>query len=354
MIPLKQFALFYSFSGSQEIQKYLKGVCNQFDLEKYITYNSKATRAQWDEVRSVWTLDIEGQGSFTSEILINAGGILNNPQIPPVKNLASFKGPILHTAAWDGSINLANKRVAIIGAGASAVQLLPQLQKICSRLDIYIRTPSWICEPVGLPVGHDSKDLNPLYSQEDMNRYSKDPEFYLETRKWLETQFNNMYGAFFKKTKEQNDIRSHFEQRMKLIIKSKDLQEKLIPSFEVGCRRINPGEGYLVALQEPNVVPVFSPITEITTTSIVADNEHRDIDAIVLATGFDTSFRPRFPIIGRNAVDLRDLWSSDPISFMGTGVSGFPNYMIFLGPNTPISNGSLMGKVFITDNFHWH
>lgn len=252
---------------------------------------------------------------------------------------------MLHTAAWDNTVDLRQKRVAIIGAGASAIQLLPQLQKVCSRIDTYIRTPSWICEPVGLPAGHDSKDLNPKYSQQDMDRYREDPAYYLETRKWLETQFNNMYGAMFKGSKEQQDIRNRFEGRMKQLIQSKALQDKLIPSFEVGCRRINPGEGYLVALQESNVQPVFDPIDEITTSGIVAADNHREVDAIVLATGFDTSFRPRFPIVGRNSVDLQELWSSTPVSFMGTGVSGFPNYMIFLGPNTPISNGSLMGKI---------
>jgi cation diffusion facilitator CzcD-associated flavoprotein CzcO len=144
-------------------------------------------------------------------------------------------------------------------------------------------------------------------------------------------------------------MRAHFESRMKKLITDQDLQKKLIPSFEAGCRRINPGEQYLVALQKPNVRAIFDPIQEVTATGVmvsgsgVEPREH-PADVLIAATGFDTTFRPRFPLIGRGGLNLQDLWRSDPASYMGIGVSGFPNYMTFLGPNTPISNGSLMGE----------
>lgn len=140
-------------------------------------------------------------------------------------------------------------------------------------------------------------------------------------------------------------MRARFESRMKELVTDKDLQKKLIPSFEAGCRRINPGEQYLVALQKPNVRAIFDPIKEITATGVVvSEGMEHPADVLIAATGFDTTFRPRFPIIGRGGLNLQDLWSSDPTSYMGIGVSGFPNYLTFLGPNTPISNGSLMGE----------
>lgn len=131
---------------------------------------------------------------------------------------------------------------------------------------------------------------------------------------------------------------------MKELIPDEALQKKLIPSFEAGCRRINPGEQYLVALQKTNVRAIFEPIEEITADGVmVSGGTEYPADILIAATGFDTTFRPRFPIIGRDGLDLRDLWYSHPTSYMGIGVSGFPNYLTFLGPNTPISNGSLMG-----------
>lgn len=134
---------------------------------------------------------------------------------------------------------------------------------------------------------------------------------------------------------------------MKQLIKDESLQEKLIPPFEAGCRRINPGEGYLIALQKPNVQPIFDPLKKIYANGVVtSDGQEHPVDVLIAAIGFNTTFRPRFPILGVGDVNLQDLWEKSPTSYMGTGVSGFLNYLVFLGPNTPISNGSLIGKYF--------
>lgn len=156
---------------------------------------------------------------------------------------------------------------------------------------------------------------------------------------------NGNFLAFFKKSPEQRKLKAQYESRMKELIPDEQLRKKLIPPFEAGCRRINPGEQYLVALQKPNVRPIFESIEKITATGVVLSGGiEQPADILIAATGFDTTFRPRFPIIGRDGVNLQDLWHDEPTSYMGTGVSGFPNYLTFLGPNTPISNGSLMGE----------
>lgn len=167
----------------------------------------------------------------------------------------------------------------------------------------------------------------------------------------MEDGFNSMFSAFRKGTPEQELMRQTYDAYMRELIESSDLQAKLIPSFEVGCRRINPSAPYLIALQKPNVRPNFGSIVNIQHDGIVAvgsniaegGKELRQVDVIIAATGFDTSFRPRFPIVGRKGINLQSLWESRPVSYMGTGVAGFPNYLTFLGPNTPISNGGLMG-----------
>jgi cation diffusion facilitator CzcD-associated flavoprotein CzcO len=260
--------------------------------------------------------------------------------MPNLPGLDTFTGSILHTAAWDSSIDLEGKVVAIIGSGASSVQVLPQLEKKCKRVDVYIRTPSWICPPVVVPSGGSS---NHEYRDEEKQRFRKDEETYMTLRKEIESQFNGMFAAFFKLNPEQRDMRRRFEARMRSIIKDEELQAHLIPRFEAGCRRINPGEQFLISIQKHNVQPVFDAIEKVTSTGIVAGGLESPADVIVAATGFNTSFKPRFPIIGRKGINLQDVWDKDPVSYLGTGVSGFPNYLVFLGPNTPISNGSLMG-----------
>ncbi|RFU26531.1 hypothetical protein B7463_g9795, partial [Scytalidium lignicola] len=337
------------YASSSEIQSYLKAVVLHYRLDPYIHFNSKVEEAVWREDSSTWSVSVEGRGKFDCDILVNAGGILNNPKFPNLKNIDSFKGQLVHTAAWDNNIDVKNKRVAIIGAGASAIQVLPEIQSAAANVDIYIRTPSWISPPAGAQF---NGEHNHIYTEEEKAQFRDDPNHSLRTRKDMESSFNCMYRAFFKGSDEQKQFVKKLDTHMRELIHSEGLQKGLIPSFEVGCRRINPGERYLEALQRDNVEPVFSDIQEVTPTGIRdADGTERPVDIIIAATGFDTSFRPRFPIIGRNGVDLRELWKTNPVSYCGLAVSGFPNYLIFLGPNTPIANGSLIGALEATGDY---
>lgn len=175
-----------SYASSNEIHSYLKRFASVHDLDQHIHFNSKVIEARWSEASATWFIKIEGRTDvIESEILVNAGGILNNPKLPSIKGFSSFAGQQLHTAGWDPTVKLHGKRVAVIGSGASAVQLLPQIQPLCSHVDVYIRTPSWITAPAGL-IGVDSEDHNPVYSVQDMERFANDENAYLETRKELE------------------------------------------------------------------------------------------------------------------------------------------------------------------------
>ncbi|KAL4816188.1 hypothetical protein BDW67DRAFT_185013 [Aspergillus spinulosporus] len=345
--PNTDWSRFYATSS--EIQSYLKAVVQRYNLNPHISLNSRVEHALWDQERGIWRVDIANHGTIETQILINAGGILNNPQIPSIPGLDTFRGPILHTAAWDHTVDIAGKRAAIIGAGASAVQLLPEMQKLADHVDIYIRTPSWISPPVALPEG---VEKDHIYTEAEKQSFRSDKEAYLAMRKALEDQFNMMFGAFVKGSPEQQSLRARFEGRMKELIRDKALQEKLIPRFEAGCRRVNPGEEYLIALQQDNVRPVFGPIREIVSDGVVLeDGSMNPAEILIAATGFNTSFRPRFPIIGADGVNLQDLWETNPVSYFGLTVAGFPNYLMFLGPNTPISNGSLMGPLEATADY---
>lgn len=175
-----------SYASSNEILAYLKSFACSYDLNQFIHFNSRVVEARWSETSGTWYIKVEGQtDEIESEILVNAGGILNNPKLPSIKGFSSFAGQQLHTASWDRTVKLDGKRVAVIGAGASAVQLLPQIQALCSHVDVYIRTPSWITAPSGLTsTNHD--ELNPSYTKQDMEKFINDEDAYLETRKELE------------------------------------------------------------------------------------------------------------------------------------------------------------------------
>lgn len=337
-----------SYASSSEIQSYLKRVCKFFNLERYISLESKVQKSVWDESRGVWVVSVEGQANFEAEILFNASGILNNIKYPHLSDLENFSGELLHTADWDPTISLKGKRIAVVGAGASAIQLLPVVQKVAASVDVYIRTPSWITPQTNALL---SDEFNHTYSSKEKAAFREDVNQYALIRKQMETYYNSMYGMFIRDSEEQSSSRQKLEKWMKQRISDSKLQAKLIPKFEVGCRRINPGEAYLEAIQQPNVTPVFDPIDRVVPEGIISDTQIRPAEVIVAATGFDTSFTPRFPIIGSNGVDLAKLWEKDPNSYLGLAVSGFPNYLVFLGPNTPIANGSVIGTLEATADY---
>ncbi|KAM0323762.1 hypothetical protein ACHAQA_008699 [Verticillium albo-atrum] len=336
------------FVSSGEIQSYLVGVARHFDLERFIRYNSKVSSATWSASAGTWTVEVENERPVVSEILINASGILNNYKMPDLPGISSFAGPVLHTAAWDPTVDLRDKNIAIIGSGASGVQVLPQIQPLARSIKVYIRTPSWICAPLGVPEG-----ITPAhrYAEDEKDLFRGDKGAYVQSRKEIESKFNSMYSVFFKSSPEQQDIRARFEERMREVIHDPALQESLIPKFEVGCRRVSPGEPFLRSLQKPNVEAVVRGIDRVTPTGVEAGGLFREADVIIAATGFNTSFRPRFPIIGIDGIDLQEQWKDTASSYMGTGVANFPNYLIFLGPNTPISNGSALGPIEATSDY---
>ncbi|CAN9151111.1 unnamed protein product [Alternaria alternata] len=329
--PTKDWSKLFASSG--EIQSYLSHVVDHFDLAHHIEFKTTVTRSAWSEQESKWLLNTECNGIVNkvrkADVLINAAGILNHYRYPDIPGLDSYRGRLIHTADWDHSVDLAGKRVSVIGAGASAVQVIPQIQPLVKELSVYIRTPSWI---TSLPDSFEGVDNNP-----------DNPPDYIQRCKSLESYYNKLFPVFYRDSNTQTQKREELELWMRERIADPSLRKNLIPNYELGCRRISPGEPFLQALQKPNVTCVFSPILTYQPEGLETHDGIGISDVIIAATGFDTSFRPRFPLLGRNGVDLRDLWKDDPISYMGLGCAEFPNYLSMLGPNCPVANGSLIG-----------
>ncbi|KAL3455502.1 hypothetical protein BJX64DRAFT_294964 [Aspergillus heterothallicus] len=337
----------HHFAPAEEIGDYFKSVVTEYELYDRIQLKTTVTQAAWDEGLGMWAVNVRDLASgreseVRADVLVNAGGILNAWKWPEIAGLTSFAGPRLHTAAWDSSVELKDKRIGVIGSGATGVQVVPQIQKVAASVAVFVRSPSYILPNVGF--GIEASTYNEKYTDAQKQVFQNDPDTYRDFRKAVEQQMNENFGASIKGSVAQKDARKWAEQAMREAIVSQDLQDKLIPDWELGCRRITPGLPYLKAVQEPNVQIVRSPIERISEHAIhTVDGNAHEIDVLICATGFDTSFRPRLPVIGRNEVDLRDLWSRQPPeAYMGLAVSGFPNYFTILGPNCPIANGSLV------------
>ncbi|RKL12923.1 putative sterigmatocystin biosynthesis monooxygenase stcW [Fusarium oxysporum] len=340
------------FSSSREIGKYLEDVHENYGCSRFIKLNHRVERAVWNENTSKWELtvidDAGKQLHDQCDVLLNGAGILNNWKWPSIKGLHSFQGPVVHSAAWPEKLDLAGQRVAVIGSGSSAIQIIPSIQPVARRVDAYLRSPTWIqpkeLDPLvaerlsqGLGFEYTETEIRSFQNKETLRNY----------RKRLESTFNGLYNVLLKSSPQQKEARILFEADMrKKLEKKPELAEELIPDWEVGCRRLTPGLGYLEALCEDNVdVVTNTEIMEITKTGIRDINGvHREVDVLVCATGFDVSFKPRFSLVGRQGRDLSldTSWGSNPQAYLTLAISGYPNYFVFNGPNACVGNGSLI------------
>jgi cation diffusion facilitator CzcD-associated flavoprotein CzcO len=192
-----------------------------------------------------------------------------------------------------------------------------------------------------------------VFSEQEKHEFATKPNVLLDYRKNVERGLNGQFGLFLKNSVPNNDTHTYMMDQMKQKLNNEYLEEKLIPQWSVGCRRLTPGVNYLESLSKPNVSVVYGEIESVSEKGCVCDdgNEY-PVDVLICATGFDTGFKPRFPIIGPDGKNLQDVWAGTAESYLGIAAAGFPNYLIFLGPNCPIGNGPVLcaiGK--LSNNF---
>lgn len=218
---------------------------------------------------------------------------------------------------------------------SSGIQVLPAIREKCGKVINFIREPTWVSPVQGLEQHQ--------FSNEEVETFVNKPGALLDYRKEIESGLNGQFGIFLKDNKVNQETHAYMLEQMKEKLGDKYLEEKLIPDWSVGCRRLTPGVNYLESLTKPNVDVVYGEITSVTERGPLCDNgKEYPVDVLICATGFDTTFKPRFPVINPSGQNLQDKWSVDPESYMGLAASDFPNYLIFLGPNCPIGNGPVL------------
>jgi cation diffusion facilitator CzcD-associated flavoprotein CzcO len=185
-----------------------------------------------------------------------------------------------------------------------------------------------------------------VFSTEERLDFATKPGVLNDYRKNVERGLNGQFGIFLKDTMVNNETEEYMRGQMKEKLQNEYLEKRLIPDWKVGCRRLTPGVGYLEALGKDNVQTVYGEITKITERGCVCDDgKEYPVDVLICATGFNTSFKPRFPLIGPDGRNLQDVWAGEAKSYFGVAAAGFPNYMIFLGPNCPIGNGPVLSAI---------
>ncbi|CAG8901248.1 unnamed protein product [Penicillium egyptiacum] len=312
------------YPGASEIRHYLENTVKDHNLAKFFNFNWRCVSAKWDESESKWTARFEHTQRNTnlvvdSDVLIYAVGRLNNYKIPAIDGQSLFKGRIVHTAAWPDDLDVSCKRIVIVGNGASAVQCVPALQP---------DTP------------------------EEISSFELDVQSYDLHRVYLEKRVAVGLSGLWRGTLAQESFQNLCRCFMQSNIQDPILLEALLPNFEAGCRRFTPGRHYLNALQQPNVEYLQDSVVELTEETLITGSGRRfDCDVIIYATGFEP-YKPRFPVLGRDGVDLMGNWNREgPCeSYMAAMVAQFPNFFVFCPPICPV-NGPAIPGIERTSNY---
>ncbi|KAF4447581.1 phenylacetone monooxygenase [Fusarium austroafricanum] len=331
-----------NYASSGEIYDYFKGFSDRHGLDEYIKLRHQVVGARWDDMEAQWHVQVNDLEKdqvtvHKAEILVNASGILNSWRFPPIPGIKSFKGPLIHSAAWPREeVDFAGKTVGLIGNGSSGIQILPAIKDQVGNLVTFIREATWVAPPLG-------GDYQ-AYSKEDKEKFKSDGEMHLTMRKAIEAQSNSMFGIFHRGSREQSELRRYMLGRMQERLQNKNLEKVLIPEWSVGCRRLTPGTNYLESLSDSKVQTVYGEIIEITPTGVICDDGKGEysVDVLICATGFDTTFKPRFPVHGARGAKLEEMWKDEPQAYLGLAVDHCPNYFFTLGPNCPIGNGPVL------------
>jgi cation diffusion facilitator CzcD-associated flavoprotein CzcO len=350
------------FSPQPETLRYLQHVADRFDLRRDITFEARVRAARWADLEREWTVEIDGGTTATARFLVLAVGALSIPNLPDIPGLDRFAGPCFHTSDWPREpLELAGRRVAIVGTGATAVQAIPELAKVAGHLAVFQRSPNW-CAPLrNGPIDDETHASIRARYREIFDRCRNTYGGFIhdaDRRKALEVTEEERRG-FYEELYAQRgfgiwmgnfrdvlvDARANatlsefMAEKIRERIEDPAVAEKLIPTDHgFGTKRVPLETGYYEVYNQPHVELVDlreTPIVEVTESGIATTARLHECDVLVLATGFDavTGSFDRIEIRGEGDARLVDAWADGPRTFLGLGVASFPNLFILVGPH---------------------
>jgi cation diffusion facilitator CzcD-associated flavoprotein CzcO len=331
--PKKDWSRTYAYQP--EILSYLENVCDTFDLRRHLITEAQVRRARWDEAEAHWQVDIESLTeqaivTVTADVVVSAVGLFGEPKAPDIAGITSFTGSIMHTSRWDSAVDLSGKRIGVIGTGASAVQVVPELAKIAAAVTVFQRTPPWM-------VPKDDRAFSPVELARFRRPWAARRERW---RLWKEQHANTALRADDPLVVDRQRYAEEFLQEQ---IGDPGLRTALTPEYPFRCKRVLLGSDYYTALQRDTVQLVAEPIRQVTNSSVITESQEVELDALVLATGFQTShYLSGIEIRGSRAQSLHARWADEPRAYLGVAVSDFPNFFMLYGPNTNQGGNSIV------------
>lgn len=323
------------FSPQAEIQEYIETVAIRFGVVDHVRLNTEVTSATWDEDDGKWKLETSA-GPHEADILLTACGQLSIPKKPAIPGLEDFGGPVFHTAEWDHDVELEGKRVAVIGTGCSAIQTVPEIQPIVERVDVYQRSPGWTWPKMDF-----------AYKERTKRLFERFPIVQRIDRELTHGFMDLGAAAMTSKRWMLVPFRAIAHRQITSAIDDPELRAKVTPEDEIGCKRLMLTDDWYPTLTKPNVDLITNGIDRVTAGGIRAeDGIEREVDVIVLATGFDShAFVAPMEIVGVGGQTLAEEWSEVPRAYLGMSVPSFPNMFLIYGPNTNGGTGSVIHTI---------
>lgn len=321
------------FSPQAEIRRYLHHCRDKYQLQPHLRMRRTVDQARFDEQRGRWLLHTECGERYEARILVSAIGGLDVPAWPDIPGLQSFEGPMFHSQGWDHSQDLSDKRIAVIGTGASAIQFVPQIQPKADHVHLFQRTAPWVLPKPDRRI-----------SDFEHRLFRRWPAVQRLYRRWIYWLLESRVTGFVLQPALLKLAELGGRLHIRKHIKNPELRKKLTPSFRLGCKRVLIANDYYPALAQANVSVETAGIAEINPAGIrTKDDRQIDADVIILGTGFKaTEPLKRGMIFGLGGTDIVDAWEGSLEAYKGTTVTGFPNLFMLNGPNTGLGHSSVI------------
>jgi cation diffusion facilitator CzcD-associated flavoprotein CzcO len=317
------------FAGQAEIREYVNRTAAAYNVNEHVRFGTELLRAEWDETAVRWRIETSN-GTFTANALIAAAGPWNAPMVPDIPGLKSFDGEVFHSSQWNHDYDLAGKRVAVVGTGASAVQFVPEIQPKVGQLHLYQRTAQWV-----LP--------KPDHAVPGLEKWAmRAVPGALPALRSVEYTIMEALGVGFRHPWMLRVVQQIGRAQLLAQVRDRKLRKILTPDYTLGCKRLLMSNSYYPALTQPNVEVHPNAVAEVRGNVVVGtDGAEREVDAIIFGTGFHILDMP----IGSRVFDgqgrsLDDHWKGSPQAYLGTTIAGFPNAFVLLGPGLGTGHSS--------------
>jgi cation diffusion facilitator CzcD-associated flavoprotein CzcO len=319
------------YAPQPELLAYMEGIAEKYDLLPHCRFGQEVSKATWDEANSKWTLRMANGGESQADVVVSAVGMFNELVYPVIEGLDAFEGNSFHSARWDWDHDLKGRTVAVVGSAASAVQIIPEIVKEAKHVYLHQRTANWVIPKEDEP-----------YTAEQLAAFQQDPSELEQKRDEMFVTINE--GMTFNDPELLKQIEAAGDQ-IREQVKDPTTRENLKPQHPYGCKRPLVSNLFYPAFNRPNLELIVERIERITKNAIVtADGQKREIDTLVLATGFSaTKYLSALDVTGRNGQHINDAWDDGAAAYLGMTTAGFPNLFMLYGPNT--NNGSILEMI---------